>query len=154
MIADLAAALEAWAPVAALRQSVMVYPAVNALHVLGVALLVGGVVPLDLRLAGLWPRAAVQPLWRVLSRTATAGFVLAAATGPMLFATRASEYAVSALFQAKMVLIAIAGFNTLWLALRVGSETDLSRLNVRAAALLSMILWGGVLVLGRMIGYF
>lgn len=154
MIQELAASLEACAPAIALRQSTLAYPLVNAAHILGVALLVGGVVPLDLRLAGMWPRAAAQPLWRVLSRTAVCGFGIAVLSGSMLFMTRATEYAASALFQAKMVTIVLAGANAAWLAGRTGRALDLNRRGVHAAALLSAVLWVGVLVLGRLIGYF
>lgn len=154
MISGLFAALEAWAPAAALRNSVLVYPLVNAAHVLGVALLVGGIVPLDLRLAGLWPSATVLPLWKVLSRTAVFGFALAVPTGAMLFATRATEYVESWLFLAKMGVIVLAGSHALWLARRAGHRPGLIRPGIRLGAVISIILWLGVLLLGRLVGYF
>ena len=51
--------VENLAVVSALRNSTLAYPLVNAGHILGVALLVGGIVPLDLRLLGQIGRAHV-----------------------------------------------------------------------------------------------
>ena len=77
MIDEWAAALEATALAAALRNSVWSYPLVNAAHILGVALLVGSIVPLDLRLLGAWRSVPLPPLWGMLTRTAGAGAVIA-----------------------------------------------------------------------------
>lgn len=132
----------------------MVYPLVNAGHVLGVALLVGSVIPLDLRLAGLWQQVMLMPVWRMLSRTAFCGFLLALVTGLLLFATRATEYVESTLFLAKLGLILVAGLNAIWLARRFSALLSPSAAAVRPAAVASILLWVGVLVLGRLVGYF
>ena len=76
MIEEWPAALEATPLATALRGSVWVYPLVNAAHILGVALLVGSIVPLDLRLLGVWRSVPLTPLWGVLTRTAGAGLIL------------------------------------------------------------------------------
>ncbi len=146
--------VEAWTPVVALRNSLYAYPLVNGVHILGVALLVGSIVPLDLRLAGLWSSVAIQPLWRILARMALAGFVLAAVSGTFLFATRATEYADSWLFLAKLGLIGLAGLNALWLIGTVGAASRVDRPAVRIAACLSALAWVSVLFLGRLVGYF
>ena len=150
MITAALLAIEALAPVAALRNSMLVYPLINAGHILGVALLVGAIVPLDLRLAGLWPRTAIDHLRPVLTHTAVAGFMLAVVCGALLFATRASEYAASPLFLGKLALIVLAGLNAAWL-LRRGGATGGA---MRASAIVSMVLWIAVLLLGRLVGYF
>lgn len=67
MIDEWAAALEATDLATTLRGSVWAYPLVNAAHILGVALLVGATVPLDLRLLGAWRSLPLGPLWRVLT---------------------------------------------------------------------------------------
>ncbi len=168
MIESLAAAIEAWAPVAALRQSVLVYPLVNAGHVLGIALLVGTVVALDLRLVGVWRDVRQSDLVRVLVPVAIAGFALAAATGMALFATRASEYLASPLFLAKLGVIAVAGINVVIVRalMRRAVATDAPRLPPRAVdgdakgtalrvlAALSIALWLSAVLLGRLVGYF
>lgn len=145
----------------ALRDSVWVYPLVNAAHLLGVALVLGAIIPLDMRLLGAWPSVAVGPLWRVLTRTAAVGLALAVIFGLLLFVTRASEYAASGLFLAKMLVVAAATLNAL--VLRVNCAADLPRSNtpqerlagcVRIAAVVSLAGWLSALILGRLVGYF
>ena len=88
------------------------YPLVNTAHILGVALLIGSVVPLDLRLLGLWGSIPLAPLWAVLTRTAAIGLGLAIIFGTLLFITRATEYAGSNIFIAKMILVLLGTANT------------------------------------------
>lgn len=160
MIEAWLAGLEASAAATALRNSILAYPLVNAGHVFGIALVVGAMVPLDLRLAGMWPQTPLAPLWRVLSRLAVAGFGLAAVTGVLLFMTRATEYAESRLFLLKLAIIALALVN-FWSLHRAlpgpGSaewQTGPPRPAIRAIAVTSLALWMAVLVLGRLVGYF
>ena len=85
MFADALAAVENLPAIVALRESYLVYPLVNTLHIVGIALLFGAIVPLDLRLAG-WRRdaAAVDGLSRLLLPVAIFGFLLAAGAGLLL----------------------------------------------------------------------
>lgn len=144
----------------ALRHSVWVYPLVNAAHLLGVALLLGAIVPLDLRLLGAWSSVPVGPLWRVLTQTATVGLVLAIVFGALLFVTRASEYAASGLFLTKMLVVAAATINAV--ALRLIGAGDLPHADptrgmprhARVAGAVSLLAWVTALVLGRLVGYF
>lgn len=161
MIAEWLAALEATALARELRGSVWVYPLVNAGHVAGVALLVGAIVPLDLRLLGLWPSVPLAPLWQVLTRTAGAGLLLAISCGFLLFTAQATDYAASRLFIAKMAVVAVSIANALLLRLAVSGEgpqaIDGSRrlpVGVRLAGGVSLIGWLAALILGRLIGYF
>ena len=143
-------AIELAAPVAALRESVLAYPLVNALHIVGIALLFGAIVALDLRLIG-WRRASgtVEGLERLLVPVAVGGLAIAVPAGLLLFATDARAYAGSPLFQAKMVLVALATANALWFRAKArhGARPAL-------AAIASMLLWLGAIVLGRLVGYF
>ena len=146
-------ALEDWPPVAALRASAIAYPLVNTLHIVGIALLFGAIVPLDLRLAG-W-RADALPVdraARLLLPIAKAGLILAATAGLLLFATAARDYAASPLFRAKMVVLALAVTNALLLRRAAWRGTRTRR--TRAAGVLSILLWLTVILLGRFVGYF
>ena len=148
------APLEQVPAVEALRNSTYVYPLVNAVHVIGIALLFGGIVPLDLRLAG-WRRAEapVDPLARLLLPVAIFGLVLAIGSGLLLFATDARAYAASWLFRAKLVLIAAALLNAL--ALRRIDWRSEARCTKRIAwaGIASLLLWLSAIVVGRLIGY-
>ena len=91
-----------------LRKSIWAYPLVNTLHLLGIAVLFGSILVLDLRLLGLWPRTRLDQLARVLASTATAGLLLAVSAGALLFLVRAGDYAALWLFQLKMALLVLA----------------------------------------------
>jgi hypothetical protein len=153
MFAEALGNLENFRIVAALRESLLAYPLVNALHIVGIALLFGAIVPLDLRLAG-WRASAgsVESLSRLLLPVAMFGFVLAACAGLLLFATDARAYSASPLFQAKIVLIVLALVNALWLRSIDWRHTATSR--ARVAGMASVLLWLGVILLGRLVGYF
>lgn len=161
MIGEWLVALEAMALAGALRSSVWAYPLVNAAHILGVTLLVGAIVPLDLRLLGAWRSVPLAPLWRVLTRTASVGLGLASIFGALLFITRATEYAASNLFLSKMVIVGVGAANALVLRLIV--PDDLSCLpsptrklprRLRLAGGISLAAWLSALTLGRLVGYF
>ena len=154
------AALEASTWATALSGSLWVYPLINAGHLLGIALLVGAIVPMDLRLLGAWPSVPLASLCRVLGDCAAAGLLLATVCGALLFATRATEYAAAELFVAKMMVVALATLNALALRLR-GLDACLRAADaghalprrVRAAAAVSLLAWPTALILGRMLGY-
>ena len=160
MIESLLAGLESSSPAVMLRNSLWIYPAVNAGHILGIALLVGGVLPLDLRLLGLWPSVPLLSLYRVLGATVAVGAVLALVCGFLLFSTRATAYAGSAVFMGKMILVAAGLLNGLLIQLTVSphhpppwvAEKKIPP-RVRLSALISLLIWPIALVLGRLIAY-
>jgi hypothetical protein len=87
------AALEGLTIAQTLRVSRWGYVAVNAAHILGIALLVGAIVPLHLRFLGMWRSVSRQVLIRVLVPIAATGLGLAVVAGILLFSVRAGEYA-------------------------------------------------------------
>ncbi|MFM9887006.1 MAG: hypothetical protein ACKVQT_28595 [Burkholderiales bacterium] len=159
MLEAIAGALEATALSQTLRSSVWLYPLVNTGHVIGIALLFGGIAPLDLRLIGCWRAVAVAPLVRILVPMAMSGLILAALTGALLFATRPLDYVNEPLFGIKMALLIAAVLNALalrrsprwgWIDFKSG---DVVRPAWKVAAVLSLVLWLGVIIAGRLIGY-
>jgi len=161
MIGEWLVALEGTTVAGALRHSVWAYPLVNAAHILGVALLVGAVLPLDLRLLGVWRSVPLAPLWRVLPPTAGVGLGLAMVCGMLLFITRATEYAASGLFIAKMLVVSIGLANAVALRSFVPRTAGPMRsalgklpIRVQLAAGISLAAWLTALILGRLVGYF
>jgi len=161
MIEQWLVALEATTLARELRDSVYIYPLVNTGHLAGVALLIGSIIPLDLRLLFAWPSVPLLPLWRVLTRTAAAGLIVAVIFGALLFIARATDYAASGLFLSKMTVVAAATLNAL--ALRVVSPGEVSRVlstaqkpprRFRIAGGFSLAAWITALTLGRLVGYF
>jgi hypothetical protein len=145
-------ALVASAPAQWLRFSRWGYAAVNTTHVLGIALLVGAILPLDFRLLGLWRSVALEPLARVLVPVAATGLLLAITTGAFLFITRATEYAALDLFLVKVALIATGAIHAL--SLHLGSRLrHASDARLRAAGVASLSIWLTALVCGRLLAF-
>jgi hypothetical protein len=162
MIEALAQALHASELSRTLRASIWLYPLVNTAHLGGLALLVGGIVPLDLRLAGCWREVPLRPLARVLVRSASTGLALAVGSGALLFAARPLDYVGEPLFGLKLALLAAALANALLLrrspawrhALGDGGDSLQSpAAALRRAGIVSIALWLGVVAAGRLIGY-
>lgn len=143
--------------VALMRREWPVYAAVNAAHLLGIALLLGAVVPLDLRLTGLLRAPPLPVIGRFLSRSAAVGLALAAATGLLLFCVQPRDYLANPAFRVKLPLLALALVNIAlihrgraWGAALAGAPVAAG---LRTAAAVSALSWVAVLVAGRVIGF-
>lgn len=149
------AALEAWAPVASLRLSRFAYPAVNAAHIAGIAMLFSAIVPLDLRLIGLWRDVPVRAMARVLAPVSAAGLLLAAGSGAVLFAVSARDYAANPFFFAKLGLVALGTLHALALRAHPLWRDPPRRWSARLAAggIASLLLWLCAIMAGRMIAF-
>ncbi|WP_420393232.1 DUF2214 domain-containing protein [Acuticoccus sp.] len=146
-------AVEALAPVAWVRTSRWGYAALNATHILAIALLVGAMVPLNLVRLGL-VRASHAHAAQLLTPFAAAGLALAILTGGALFAVRASEYAALTVVQAKLALVAVGALSAVSLHLAYGASIERASPTRRAAhAGASLLLWLAVLALGRLIAF-
>lgn len=147
--------IEQLAPVRALRMSFYAYPLVNAAHILLIGVLLTSVILMDLRILGLFPSQDRRPFLRLMRGLALTAFCGAAASGLSLFAVRAGEYAFNPAFRLKMLLILLAGLNLLALRLWNSDAEGLPGAGpaARASALFSILLWMGVLVCGRFIGF-
>ncbi len=127
------------------------YPMLEVVHILGIALLLGNLVLLELRVFGLGAALPAEPLARLSLTLAGVGFVLAAASGLTMFGTMPGELLANRVFTAKMLLITLAGCNAAWFHGR-GSLQKLDG-TARALMVLSTLIWLLVLTCGRWIGY-
>lgn len=152
-------------PALMLRASFWVYPLVNAAHILGIALLIGAIIPFDLRLIGIIKIGRIRTLAAILIPTAATGLAIAALSGAALFIVKPVAYAGSQLFLIKLVVIGaglinvgLVGAVPRWAELVQAEESILNptepNRRLRIAGLVSIIVWIAVLILGRMIGYF
>lgn len=152
----LAAALEAsW--VGAWVREGWHYPVVNTLHLLGLVLLVGPILLLDLRLLG-WGRAfAPEAVSAAVTPIAVAGLLLMVASGIGLLAADAAALLGNPVMLAKLSLVALGVANAFAFRLvhgrRIGQWRHAAPLAVRLHALLSILLWTATLVAGRLIAY-
>jgi hypothetical protein len=144
-------AIGGWPGASWLRQSATAYLFVNAAHILGIAVLLGAILPLDLRLLGFFRRFPVEVLGPFLVRCAAAGLSLAILTGAWLFSVKPDEYLANAAFRWKLVLLALALVNVAPQHRSAGLPNMSPAVRVRAG--ISLCLWLSVLVAGRWIGF-
>ena len=128
------------------------YPWINTLHLLGLVMLIGGIGIVDLRLAGAWPSLPAVQLSRALTPIAASGLVVMAITGVLLFAADGATLAASAVFRAKLILIAAALANALTFRL-LWKDHPPDTFTARAMAIVSLGLWLAVGACGRLIAY-
>lgn len=128
------------------------YPGLSVVHVAGVALLLGNLVLLELRIWGLGAALPVQPLARLALTLSLVGFGLAAGSGFLMFASQADDLLANRIFVVKIGLVATAGLNAAVFHGRGG----LVRRDAlaRGQTLLSLGLWLAVIICGRWIAYF
>ena len=144
----------------AVRTTPYLYPMLESVHILGIALLVGSVLAVDLRLLGVG-RAAVRVTTasRHLLPLSYAGFVLVLVSGSCMFVAIALSAGSSSAAPWKLGLIALAGINILIFqtgVYRTVRDWDIGvwpPMRARVAGLVSAISWLGVIVSGRMLAY-
>jgi hypothetical protein len=140
--------------------SLFLVPLFEAAHVIGLALVVGTIVFVDLRLLGV--ASADLPFRRLSSdvlKWTWLAFVLTAVTGALMFTTNATVYFHNAWFRAKILLLVLAALNVMVFELTAGRTSrqwdtqPLAPPLGRAIAIVSLAVWVGVIVTGRRIGF-
>ncbi len=127
------------------------YPALEALHIVGIALLLGNLALLELRVWGLAPELPLRPLARLSLALSLGGFGVLALTGLLMFATQPNELLANRAFTLKMGLILLAGLNAGWFHAR--GSLDRPDRTARWLTVLSLGLWLAVIICGRWIAY-
>ena len=143
-----------------IRDGLYTFPVLESVHVVGLALVFGTIAILDLRLLGVAStNRAVSRIMADLLKWTWAAFAVTAVTGALMFSTNAVVYFHNSFFRAKMILIVLAAVNMLAFELtarRSLTRWDASPLTPRAAkivATVSLVIWVGVIVAGRVIGF-
>jgi hypothetical protein len=159
-LAEISARLEQSGVGDAVRLTPNLYPILESLHVLGIALLVGPAMVVDLRLLdlgqGVLPVTIVS---RYLLPLSHAGFGLVAVTGAAMFTGIALSITTSPAAPWKFGLISIAGLNILVFhtgVYRTVKDWDLDAqppFRAQLAAVVSASSWMGVIVAGRFLAY-
>jgi len=153
-----ALALEHSALAQLLRAAVWLYPAVNVMHVLATALLLGSIAVFDLRVLGFGNGLAIDRLARLALPVAASALVVAVPTGFLLFITEATAYLRNPAFLIKLGLIVVALANIA--VLHRGAFRSVKQWGANPpppawrAAALSLVLWLAVVAFGRLIAYF
>lgn len=152
-------AIEASALGAAMRSSLWLYPAVEIVHILGFAILVGSVAMLDLRLLGLSRKLPVSALARHLLPWTLGSLVLVIPSGLAMFAAHAGDFVSNPAFVAKIGLLMAAGANAA--AFHAGVYQTVKAWDIGAAAPVaarlhaaaSLAIWVAVISCGRLLAY-
>jgi hypothetical protein len=144
----------------AVRESLWLFPAIETLHLLGMAALLGTIAVFDLRLLGwLMPRQRVSDLGKRLLPWTWAAFALQVITGATLFMSEAVKVYTNPAFRLKMLLILLAGLQALIFhrtVYRNGAtwgDAEVSPMRAKIAGLVSLLLWLAVVAAGRFIGF-
>lgn len=152
-------AIEASALGVAMRKSLWLYPTVETVHIVGLALLFGLIAVLDLRLLGFGRSISVKRLaGHVLPWTALS-FVLVVPSGLAMFTAHASDFIGNSTFVLKICLIMAAGINAAVFHAGVFRKADAWDTDApppaaaRLAGALSLAIWIGVIACGRFLAY-
>ncbi len=136
------------------------FPLLESLHVLGLTIMLGALLMLDLRLMGLAAmRYSVSSMNRELLPWSISAFAVVVITGIGMFVTRASAHIENPAFIIKMLCMGLAGLNIAWFhfsLLRTIAHWDTAAnmpVSVRIAGMASLILWCAVTLAGRWVGH-
>lgn len=133
------------------------WPWAEAIHFVGMSLLFGAVMIMDLRLIGFFRKEVSLHAVHALTPWALIGFLLNLSTGVAFFLRDAERYWPNPDFWFKMACIGLAGLNFLvfWFVVRKQLDALPDDANAdtfgRAVGLSSLVLWTLVIWGGRMI---
>jgi lysylphosphatidylglycerol synthetase-like protein (DUF2156 family) len=140
----------------AIRESKWLFPVIESVHLLGLAMIGGAILVVDLRLAGLGLRrqslrqmaSDVQP-WLIGS------LIVMLISGLLLFTSEATKCYYHEAFWIKMtsLLLAIVFTFTIRRKVTMAEANRIGPVRSRLVALVSVALWSGVGIGGRWIGF-
>jgi hypothetical protein len=140
----------------AIRNSQWLFPAIESVHLLGLVVIAGAVLVVDMRLFGLGlRRQPVALLVRDAQPWLIGGLMVMLTTGILLFLAEAIKCYYSAAFAVKMTSLFLALIFTFTVHRKVAlaDESRMSPLLSRLVAVVSVALWSGVGIGGRWIGF-
>ncbi len=136
------------------RESVWLFPVIESVHLLGLCMLGGALLVVDLRLLGTGltgtPVAALARHARPWLRTAVVVMIL---TGVLLFLSESVKCYYSQAFWVKITTLPLALIFTFAIRQRVVGVDGVSRLAERLTGASSLLLWFVVAAAGRWIGF-
>jgi hypothetical protein len=144
----------------AVRESLWLFPAIETVHLLGMAALVGTIAVLDFRLLGWTLRQnRFSELSQRLLPWTWAGFGLQVITGVLLFSSEAVKVYANPAFRLKMLLLFLAGVHalvfqfTIYRGVAGWDDSAVPPLGAKVSGFLSILLWIAIVAAGRFIGF-
>ena len=145
----------------ALRESALVYPVVMSLHLASIAVFGGLILMTDLRILGIGMRSmSIADMVRQTLPWKRLGFVIMVTCGVLLACAKLDTYYDNPYFQTKLILLALVAVHALYFHGRVYAKPEeLDRAPAmppmaKTAATLSLVLWLGIMSMGRLIAYY
>jgi hypothetical protein len=142
-----------------IRESLL-FPFIEGFHVLALSLSIGLVVITDLRLMGVVMRnRPASEIWSQFFPWMMSGFGVMFLTGSLLFWSHALSAYNSTAFRVKLLLLILSGLNaaiyhlTIYRKLDQWDASPIPPLQARLAGWTSLILWAGVITMGRIMAY-
>jgi hypothetical protein len=135
------------------------FPTIESVHIIGLALVVGAVLRLDLRLLGFSRHVSVTDVAGSTMPWAWTGTAIAVTTGLLMFSSEAVVCFHNRAFRAKMLMLLLIALNTLvyeFITRRNVDAWDVEHatpIGAKLAAGVSFTLWIGVVAAGRWIAY-
>src|SRR5688572_22014427 len=159
-VAGLLASLEASRLATGIRNTLYLFPLIESVHVLGLTMVFGTILIIDLRLLGLAStRRSFTAIASDVFTWTWLAFAVAVTSGLLMFITNAASYYHNVYFRAKMAMLVLSGINMLVFELTVRrSVVTWDRKAAapaagRAAAALSLVVWTSVIFSGRWAGF-
>jgi hypothetical protein len=138
-----------------MRSTRVLFPVVESIHLIGLALFVGTLLLIDMGLLGLAMRR--QPIAQVAASLAPftwTGFALLLTTGPFMFAAQATKWHDNPVFWFKMPILAVATVFQLSVRHRIAvEEPALNPVGARLIGAISLVLWITTGLLSKMMEY-
>ena len=152
----------AWTPFfTALRESGLPYPIVMSTHLSSIAIFGGAILMTDLRILGFAMKSmSISEVYRQTRIWKRIGFCIMITMGILLAGAKLDTYYDNPYFQLKLTLLCLVGVHALYFRPRVYKRTEeIDRAGkipgvAKAAAWLSIVLWVGILSMGRWIAYY
>ncbi len=134
-----------------IAENPIAYPLLEVVHIIGIALLLGNLVLVEVRVWGHGAGLDARALGRLALTLVLSGFGLIAVSGVLMFSSHPDELVANRAFVLKIGLILLAGCNAAAFHARGG----LAKLDTtaRVQTLLSLGLWFGAVICGRWIAY-
>ena len=159
-VAGLLTSLEASRLATSIRNSLYLFPLIESVHVIGLTMVFGTILIIDLRLLGL--ASTRRPFTAIASdvfKWTWLAFAVTATTGMLMFITNAGTYYHNIYFRTKMALLVLSALNVLAFELTARRSVHSWDRNTaapaagRAIAALSLVVWICVIFLGRWVGF-
>ena len=138
-----------------MQQVSWLFPGAEIFHFIGLCLLIGSLLMVDVRLLGFASEVSMDAVYKFLP-IAVLGFLINLFTGILFFFNDPFRYYPNIAFRIKLVLILLAGINAMYFMVTAHRHPDLTSkgdTRLKAVAALSLLLWFSVIVCGRMIPY-